>query len=262
MNRIYDTGEVNGGHGTMLDERSSAHDVDPLGGVKPTIALNKRLKGLKHSLPRIALSAYARDQIAHLVDHVFLFPNSVAPAVVAFSNVDVGAGSSEMCLHVGNLLADRVSGNVCVVDANGKRSLLCRLLATNGLRGLSDAMDTTDGLKDFVVQLAGGNLWLLPAGSAEADPLRASPDRLRARITELRKHFDYILIDAPAVTVASTILLGQAADGMVVVVEAHRTRRDSARIAKEILDAAHISLLGAVLNNRTFPIPEVIYRKL
>jgi hypothetical protein len=31
---------------------------------------------------------------------------------------------------------------------------------------------------------------------------------------------------------------------------------------KETLESAHVQLLGAVLNNRTFPIPETIYRNI
>jgi Mrp family chromosome partitioning ATPase len=49
---------------------------------------------------------------------------------------------------------------------------------------------------------------------------------------------------------------------VVVVVGAHSTRRETARKAKESLDAAHVHLLGTVLNNRTFPIPEALYRRL
>jgi Mrp family chromosome partitioning ATPase len=58
------------------------------------------------------------------------------------------------------------------------------------------------------------------------------------------------------------MLLSRWTDGVVLVVEANATRRDAARRVKEILDAAGVSLLGVVLNNRTFPVPEAIYRRL
>jgi Mrp family chromosome partitioning ATPase len=47
-----------------------------------------------------------------------------------------------------------------------------------------------------------------------------------------------------------------------LVIEANSTRRETTRKAKESLEAANVRLLGAVLNKRTFPIPEVFYRKL
>jgi hypothetical protein len=53
-----------------------------------------------------------------------------------------------------------------------------------------------------------------------------------------------------------------ACDGAVLVLNANRTRREAAVRAKEILAACNVQLLGAVLNNRTFPVPEFLYRRL
>ena len=41
-----------------------------------------------------------------------------------------------------------------------------------------------------------------------------------------------------------------------------RRRAGAARKAKQALEAANVRVLGTVLNNRTFPIPEKIYRML
>ncbi len=80
---------------------------------------------------------------------------------------------------------------------------------------------------------------------------------------ELRSEFDYVLIDAPPVNLyADAIILGGLADGAILVLESDVTRREAARKAKETLEGAEVRLLGAILNKRTFPIPESIYRKL
>src|SRR5437016_3130241 len=46
------------------------------------------------------------------------------------------------------------------------------------------------------------------------------------------------------------------------VLAASSSRREAARSAVEKLKAANVPLLGAVLNKRTFPIPDLIYSKL
>jgi Mrp family chromosome partitioning ATPase len=56
--------------------------------------------------------------------------------------------------------------------------------------------------------------------------------------------------------------LGQVADAAILVIEANSTRRLTARNAKETFDAAGVRLLGTVLHNRSFPIPEKLYRRL
>lgn len=204
------------------------------------------------------------EETVKLVQRVFIFPNSHAPQVVVFSSVDEDDSSSEICSRVGQVLATQVSGSVCLVDANLLKPSLHRLLGVSKLRGLADAAVQPGRIKDFAIRIASGNLWLVPTGSSagEVQGLFAS-DQLRSRMLELSKAFDYVLINAPSArSSADAVLLGQTAEGVILVVEANSTRRESARIAKETFERAKVRLLGAVLNNRTFPIPEALYQKL
>jgi Mrp family chromosome partitioning ATPase len=56
-------------------------------------------------------------------------------------------------------------------------------------------------------------------------------------------------------------MLGQLADGVILVLEAHTTRKAAARKIKESL-GAQSRILGIVLTERRFPVPERIYRRL
>ena len=86
---------------------------------------------------------------------------------------------------------------------------------------------------------------------------------MRARAAELRKEFDFVIVDAPPMArYADAIALGKLSDGVVMVIEAESTRREAARVAVGNLRSSGIPVLGAVLNKRTFPIPERIYHKL
>lgn len=261
MTRIYNALKTQGDPLGTPDEKVAVHDRSQLQESSAKLGLNGQ-SARRHRFLLPPLTREARDQVVNLVDHVFLFANSLTPRVVVFSNVDKGSSSSWVFLHAAQILAARVSGAVCLVNANGEESLLHRLGPIDGSPGLADAIDSSAPIRDFAVQTGVGNLWFLPAGSKRDGSHRYSSDRLRGRMMELRKQFDYILIEAPPASAANTILIGQMADGVVMVVEAHSTRRETARTAKETLEAAHVTLLGAVLNNRTFPIPEALYRKL
>ena len=79
----------------------------------------------------------------------------------------------------------------------------------------------------------------------------------------MRDEFEYMLIDAPGTNVCGDAqLLSQVADAAILVIEANITRRLTARKAKESFEAAGVRLLGTVLHNRSFPIPEKLYRRL
>jgi len=82
-------------------------------------------------------------------------------------------------------------------------------------------------------------------------------------VQELRDEFQYVLIDVPALNLyADAVAIGHIADGVVVVLHADSTRRESALRGLECLKDAGVEVLGAVLNRRTFPIPEFVYRRL
>jgi Mrp family chromosome partitioning ATPase len=203
------------------------------------------------------------QEAVKFVQRVFAFPNSHAPRTVVFSSVE-GNGSSEICCSAGKALAAQGLGSVGLVDANLRAPSLHQLLGVSKFPGIADAATRPGPIKDFGVRVAGRNLWLLPPASlaADAQSLFAS-DRLRAQMEKLREEFGFVFIDAPPVSFsADAVLLGQMADGVIIVVEANSTRRETARTAKETFEGANVKVLGAILNNRTFPIPESLYRKL
>lgn len=217
----------------------------------------------KHT--RLDVAAMARDEVIKLVER--LFPSAgpkTAGRTVVFSSVDPGDGSSRICAHVGEVLAARVPGSVCLVDANLYSPSLHRYFGVQDTCGLQEMVLQKEPIRTFARQLLAGNLWLVTSGRQGADPhtLLASGG-MRARLAELRNEFDYVLIVAPAVSInGTTTLLGPLADGVVLIVEANSTRREVARKAREDLLQANVRLFGAVLNNRTFPIPETIYRNI
>ncbi len=109
------------------------------------------------------------------------------------------------------------------------------------------------------------NLWLAELqvpGSKKATGLPPA-QQVKERLAALRTRFDFILIDAPGVNTGGDVaVLGQLSDGAILVIEANSTRRAVALNAKQSLEGTNVRILGSVLNNRTFPIPERIYRKL
>jgi Mrp family chromosome partitioning ATPase len=184
------------------------------------------------------------------------------PKVVSFSGITRDDRSSWICAQAGEILAEQADTSVCLVEANlWSPQLHLRLAAANQI-GLAEALTTKSPIRNFGKPLCGGKLWLIPAGVVKPG-FYPSLERYRERFAELREAFDYILISAPALTrETEATFIGQLADGAVLIVEANHSRRETVRRAKEQLESAKVRLLGAVLDQRTFPIPEFLYRKL
>ncbi len=203
------------------------------------------------------------SEIAKLVQRLFSHAgNGGGPKVVSFSGIARDDRSSWICARAGEALADQADASVCVVDANFLSPQLHLQFGAANRIGLAEALTTKDSIRDFALPLSRENLWLMPSGVVKPG-FSPSVERYRERFAELREGFDCILISAPALSrETEATLVAQPADGIVLIVEANHSRRETVRRAKEQLEGARVRLLGAVLDQRTFPIPEKIYRRL
>jgi protein-tyrosine kinase len=205
--------------------------------------------------------SFAEEQIRGLVRQVFL-PGWPKPAhQVVLSPVDSKTDISSICMRVGLALSAQARGTTCLVEANLNSPGLQQVVEKNG-HDLIETQEPSD-FRDSSRRLS-NQLWLIPRSVfIGEDESGLSGAWLRERLTELRRTFDYtILYGPPAALGSEAALLASLCDGMVLVVEANSTRRLAAQKVKEKLHAANARLLGAVLSERTFPIPETIYKKL
>jgi capsular exopolysaccharide synthesis family protein len=74
--------------------------------------------------------------------------------------------------------------------------------------------------------------------------------RMQAVIKRLRGEADLILFDTPPVTaVTDAAILASSIDGVLLVFQANRTRRERARQARQILEKVKANIIGVVLND-------------
>ena len=91
-------------------------------------------------------------------------------------------------------------------------------------------------------------------------PWEASWHYRRDCIDLLRSEFDYTIIDCPSLRESGDLLsIAPFADGIILVVEANRTRRDQPRQAEQSISAAGGKLLGYILNKRVNEVPRWLY---
>lgn len=207
------------------------------------------------------LKAMTLQEEAKLVQRVFLAGDASVKKTIVFSAVENGEASARICARAAKTLAAHVQTSICVIDCDVSGPSLHQHLEARNHLGLTEAMVEKGPIRRFAQQLAQSNLWFIPFG--EGSRLQMNPDALRARMQELRMQFGHLLISAPPMNAFShAAMIGQLSDGVVLVIEANSTRRKTTKRLIEQLTAADVRVRGVVLNNRTFPIPEAVYRKL
>lgn len=207
---------------------------------------------------------WASDEALRLVQQIFFLQTREAPRVVVFAGIDHGNGCSRICGAVAEMLTRNSRKPVCLVEANFRSPALPELFGTINHYGLTDALLHDGPIRSFAKPMGHDMLWLLSSGALAADsPKLLSSGQLKTRLAELREEFEFVIIDAPPLTrYADAIALGQVTDGLVLVLEADLTRKKAAQMAAANLRSSNVQILGAVLNKRTFPIPENIYKRL
>ena len=209
------------------------------------------------------LASFAREEILRLVQHLFLATENITGTKrrqVVFCGIDNIEGSNLLCARIGRILAEQVQSQVCVVDANVRVPPSSPLV---DLLPFDDSPDPEGGSTKGVSRRVSENLWLASGDSACRSGANPTLGDVQTWISGLPAEFAHVVISAPPVGLyTDAALLGQAADGVVLVLEANSTRWQAALRAKQVLEGANVRVLGTVLNNRTFPIPEKVYRLL
>jgi Mrp family chromosome partitioning ATPase len=214
--------------------------------------------------PSIEIRAISAQEASELVGRLFDSAGTDGRnRALVFSAIGAECDSAPVSAMVAEVLSCETTASVCVIDANRVSRRLHTYFQVGGDRGFSDVLINGVDPRSHLVRLA-SNLSLLPWGSHGVDD---SPDftgeQVHRVLQDLMTVFDFLIVDvAPASEHRDAAVLGALLDGVAVIASANATRREPARRTLEKLRAAGARVVGVVLANRTFPIPEAIYRKL
>jgi hypothetical protein len=198
---------------------------------------------------------FAREQIRGLVRRVFFASGGRAVRQIVFSPAEPHTDVANICDQVGRALALETSTHIAIVEREPRAGEM----AQQGHVGCARSA----AIKAWSTQM-GVNLWRVPGfGPREGGEETGTGRYWASCLAELRNEFEYAVIQGPAAGMSSEAgLLGQLTDGIILVLGAHSTRRATARKIKEMLEGAQSRILGTVLSERRFPVPERIYRRL
>jgi non-specific protein-tyrosine kinase len=139
---------------------------------------------------------------------------------------------------------------VVVVDCDLRRPSLHEVFGVSGQPGLT-TMVLDEGAAAPLQESGIGNVRVLASGPLPPNPSElVSSERFRRVLASVASDADIVLLDAPPVAaVTDATILATRVDGVLLVVDSGRTRRDTARRANEQLQRVGAHLLGAVLTN-------------
>ncbi len=192
-------------------------------------------------------SAYC-EQFRALRTRILQAGERLKTRAIVVTSAGIAEGKTLTALNLAWLLAQTEGIRALIIDSDLRQPCATDYLGIDVPVGLSEVLGGQMKLEDAIVRLEPSGLFLLPGGKPREDvaELLSGPSYSRL-LTEVRRMFDYIIIDAPPLGIFTDAnVLMNRADGALLVVRAGKTRYNV--LDKLLEQIPKERMMGVVLN--------------
>jgi len=184
--------------------------------------------------------------------------------VIQFIGSRTGEGASTIAREFGKTTANKLNKTVLILDADQQNP---KQHISSGFKpeyGWEDILKNGGSFDRAIYRMKESSLYICPVSPNVVMNYHVfdSP-KIVDLWSKLKERFDLVIVDSPPVTTSPDgVAISRYVDGVVLVLEAEKTRWPVAIKAKETIEQQGGKLLGVVFNKRQFYIPDFIYCKL
>jgi capsular exopolysaccharide synthesis family protein len=192
-------------------------------------------------------SAYC-EQFRSLRTRILQSGERLQTRAIVVTSAGVAEGKTLTALNLAWLLAQTEGVRALIIDSDLRQPCATDYLGIDAPVGLSEVLGGLIKVEDAIVRLDPAGLYLMPGGKPRDDvaELLSGPSYARL-LTDVRKMFDFIIIDAPPLGIFTDAnVLMNRADGALLVVRAGKTKY--AVVDKLLEQIPKDRLMGVVLN--------------
>ncbi len=188
---------------------------------------------------------------------------TVTSQAIGLTSCAHGEGVSTVATNLSVAAAGESARPVLLVDTDATQS---QTQSTFGLPpgpGFVDALSGENKLLDCIQTTSIPNLHVMGPGTTEFTLGAAGgPGTFCSLIETLKLEYSWVLFDLPIVSECHFPTLISSLDGILLVVEAERLRRQVVMRAKQQLENNDANVLGVVFNKRQYHVPNWIYNRV
>lgn len=222
----------------------------PLAGELPLHSKKQKLKKVNTNdlKPIVAVKENSRNSINEAfrvlrTNVEFMIANDPKAKVIMLTSFNPGSGKTFVAYNIAKSFAIK-GKKVIAIDLDMRRAALSRYIEKNK-EGISDYLaNRVNDITKIIHQVPDApNMSVIPVGTVPPNPTELLfSERLRALITDLRLHYDYIFIDCPPVeVVADSSIISKFTDMTLFVIRAG------------LLDLSMLPTLDEMYVKKTYP---------
>jgi protein-tyrosine kinase len=184
--------------------------------------------------------------------------------IIQFIGSRIGEGTSTIAREFAMVAAMKIDQPVLLVDADRTHPSQHLYFRIPSRRGWVETVQEGHGIEESFCQVGDSRLFLSPCtNSAASTPEIFDSRSIHEFWQQIKQRFAFVLVDSPPLSSSPDgLAVAPRVDGVVLVLEAEKTRWRIAESIKERIIRVGGNLLGVVLNKRRYYIPESIYKRL
>jgi capsular exopolysaccharide synthesis family protein len=230
---------------------------------KEKIPLNTKRPNKKNktSLINFNLDVRISEELRNMKFYIRSTSDQKDIRTILFTSSTPGEGTSTILVNFAKEIA--TSGeNVIIVDTNLRNPILHNLMNVENTEGITEAIDNNKSLIEIIKKTDTENLQIITHGKQRERSLEGfSTDTIKPIINKLKSHADWVLFDSPPIhKYSDAAILANEVDGVIMVVQAEKTKWEVAQSARDNITKGNAQILGAILNKKQFHIPNLIYK--
>jgi Mrp family chromosome partitioning ATPase len=272
MSKIYEALE------RAQKERRGLEQIPRVEAEPEPVQAQKERRGLEQ-IPRVEVGPEAvqveesefyafdlemEEEMLHLYHSIeSLLPNRKKRAIQFIGSAE-GEGASTITREFARVVIATLGQTVLLLDGDRHSPTQHFFCNVSPDCCLDEVMEEGEDPEKAVYRVGASNLFVsLISRNSNSGPNVFASSGFESAWGLMKDRFDMILVDSPPATVSGdAFAMFRKVDGVVIVVEADRTRWPVVQSTKEKIVQHGGNVLGMVLNKRKYYIPEFIYKRL
>jgi len=158
-------------------------------------------------------------------------------------------GKTTTAINLAAVYAEK-GKKVIILDFDLRRPKIQRAFHKSNDVGFFDFVVDDKDIHDLIIHDGSGIDLLLTGNRLSYPHIVLQSQKVINMVNELRKEYDYIVIDTPPVlSVTDALIVSKYVDGVIYVAAYNQTRKDNAKAGLEQLQANGAQIIGGVLVN-------------
>ena len=197
-----------------------------------------------------------------LSDQIYIFIKTLNLKTILIASPVQRELNATIVPNLGYIFSQLLHHKTLIIDCNLRNPVYDRLLGIKSTPGLANLIEGGNSLS--LTQKIDTDLDVISSGISTMNPLTLMDKfNINETLKDIKDDFEIVLLDCTNIkNFNDIVMLAPHADGVIIVVNEGLDRKQVVKSSISPLRLNKANIIGGVLNNRTFKIPEVIYKRI